>query len=120
MPTKLTNEILTAAIAGFETQKHRIDGQIAELRRMLSGDRTEAVAAPERKKGKRKMSAAARKRISEAQRKRWAAVRHVSAPAAAKPKPKRKLSAEGRKRIIEATKKRWALVRAQAAKTAKA
>jgi len=31
MPTKLTNEIITAAVAGFESQKARIDAQIAEL-----------------------------------------------------------------------------------------
>src|ERR1035437_5430853 len=38
MPThKLTPEIITAAIVGFEAQKTRIDDQIAELRAMLSG-----------------------------------------------------------------------------------
>ena len=66
------------------------------------------------------MSAAARKRIAKAQRKRWAAAKKESgiADKTAKPeaKPKRKLTAEGRKRISEATKKRWALVRAAAAK----
>ena len=42
MPTpKLTPEIITAAIAGFEQQKTRIDAQIAELRAMLPGGRTE-------------------------------------------------------------------------------
>jgi len=37
MPTKLSNEIITAAIEGFESQKAQIDAQIAELRQMLSG-----------------------------------------------------------------------------------
>ena len=37
MPQKLTNEIITAAIAGFEQQKQQIDVQIAELRASLSG-----------------------------------------------------------------------------------
>ena len=38
MPThKLTPEIITAAIEGFEQQKRRIDTQIAELRAMLPG-----------------------------------------------------------------------------------
>ena len=38
MPTpKLTNEIITAAIEGFESQRRRIDDQIAELRAMLDG-----------------------------------------------------------------------------------
>ena len=31
MPTKLTTEILTAAIDGFEMQKTRIDARIAEI-----------------------------------------------------------------------------------------
>ena len=37
MPThKLTTEIITAAILGFEAQKHKLDTQIAELRALLS------------------------------------------------------------------------------------
>ena len=36
MPTqKLTNEMIAAAIEGFEAQKRRIDSHIAELRGML-------------------------------------------------------------------------------------
>jgi hypothetical protein len=64
------------------------------------------------------MSAAGRKAIAEAQRKRWAASKKAAegpAPEVAS-KPKRKLSAAGRKAIIAATKKRWALKRAEAAK----
>jgi hypothetical protein len=124
MPTKLDNEILAAAIEGFEAQKRHIDTQIAEIRQKLGGGSAEPAAAPEPGRKRRKMSAAGRKRIAEAQRKRWAASRKESvAPAkAAKadaPKAKRRLSAAGRKRIIEATKKRWALVRAAAAEAAK-
>jgi hypothetical protein len=37
MPPRLTNEIINAAIMGFEEQKRRIDGQIAEMQAMLSG-----------------------------------------------------------------------------------
>ena len=37
MPTKVTNEIITAAIEGFESQKRRIDNQIADLRALLGG-----------------------------------------------------------------------------------
>ena len=123
MPTKLDNEILAAAIAGFEAQKKHIDTQIAEIRQKLGGGSAEPAATPEPGRKRRKMSAAGRKRIAEAQRKRWAASRKESvAPAkAAKAeakKPKRRLSAAGRKRIIEATKKRWAAVRAAAAKAA--
>jgi hypothetical protein len=127
MPTKLDNDILAAAIEGFEAQKKRLDAQIAEIRQQLTGvtgGSAQPAATPESGRKRRKMSAAGRKRIAEAQRKRWADVKKQSgaAPQAAKPeaqKPKRKLSAAGRKRIIEATKKRWALVRAAAAKSAK-
>ena len=123
MPThKLTPEIITAAVEGFEQQKRRIDAQIAELRQMLTGTLTDPAAAPEVPKGKRrKMSAAARKRIGDAQRKRWAEAKKTSSPVAPEaPKPKRKLSAAGKKAISEATNKRWARVRAEAAKEAKA
>ncbi len=122
MPTKLTAEIIIAAIFGFEEQKRHIDTKIAELRAVLSGGSAEPVSpleAPKRKR--RKMSAAARARIAEAQRKRWAASKkpsQASTPAAA-PKPKRKLSAAGRKAIIAATKKYWALKRSEAAKARK-
>jgi hypothetical protein len=122
MPTKLDNEILAAAIEGFEAQKKRLDEQIAEIRQLLHGGARPAPASePARKK--RTMSAAGRKAVAEAQRKRWAAARKQSGATTepAKPdaqKPKRKLSAAGRKRIIEATKARWALVRAAAAKAA--
>src|ERR1035437_5060488 len=109
-PHKLTPEIITAAVEGFEQQKLRIDAQIAELRQMLTGTLTETAAAPEVPKGKRrKMSAAARKRIGDAQRKRWAEAKKTSSPVAPEvPKPKRKLSAAGKKAIVDATKKRWA------------
>jgi len=115
---KVNDEIITAAIEGFEAQKQRIDAQIAELRQMLGGGVTEPAIIPEtRKRGRRKMSAAARKKISEAQRKRWAESHKQSAPTSSAvapevPKTKRKLSAAGRKRLIAATKKRWAAVRA--------
>jgi hypothetical protein len=38
MPTKLTPEIISAAILGFEEQKRHIDANIAELRAILSSD----------------------------------------------------------------------------------
>ena len=120
MPTqKFSSEVLTAAIVGFEAQKIRIDAQIAELRQMLAGGRTETAApsdTPKRKR-RRKLSAAVRKRIGEAQRKRWAESKGQSEPlpqavTSEAPKAKRKLSAAGRKRIIEANQRRWAAAKA--------
>jgi hypothetical protein len=111
MPTpKLTTEIVNAAILGMEAQKEKLDAKIAELRAMLTGTSTATAATPEGPKGKRrKMSAAARKRIGDAQRKRWAESKKTSSPVVPEvPKPKRKLSAAGKRAIVEATKKRWA------------
>jgi len=111
MPTsKLTNEIIAAAVEGYEAQKIRIDGKIAELRAMLLGGSPEA--------------AAARRRMAIAQKKRWAATKGVAvaeppAPKEAR-KPKRRISKEGLARIVAATKKRWAAVRAAKAQQQKA
>jgi hypothetical protein len=60
------------------------------------------------------MSATARKRIRDAARKRWAAVRasQGSAKPATVKRRKRRLTPEGRQRFIEATKRRWAAKRA--------
>jgi cell division septum initiation protein DivIVA len=76
MPPKLNRELITAAIDGFEEQKKRLNAQIAELRQMLSGRASSdgaELSAPTAKR--RRMSAAARAKISAAQRKRWAAKR---------------------------------------------
>jgi hypothetical protein len=110
MPTnKLTPEIIIAAIDGFESQTTRIDAQIAELRAMLPGGRTETAARPEAPIGKRrKISAAARKRMKEGQQRRWAKIRgEAESPITPEPaKPKRKLSAAGKAAIVAAMKKR--------------
>jgi len=59
---KLSPEIITAAIQGFEQQKGQIDSQISELRAMLP-DSTEIAATPEAPARKRKkFSASARPR----------------------------------------------------------
>jgi hypothetical protein len=117
MPTqKLTNEIIAAAIEGFEAQKKRIDGQIADLRSILIGGAAEAAAAPEdapRKRGK--FSDATRLKMKEAQQRRWARIKGESEPATpvvAPNKPKRQMSEAGRQAIAEASRKRWAAQKA--------
>lgn len=67
---------------------------------------------------KRTLSPAARKRISLAQKARWAATRKDSKPAAAAAPPKRTMSASARRRIGAAQKLRWAKVRAGQKKAA--
>ena len=112
----LSREIIEAAILGFEQQKRNIDVRIAELRELLDGTRATTKKAPqpivskEAAPRKRTMSAAGRKAIAKAQRKRWAASRGESGGASVKGtrKAKRKLSAAGRAAIVAALKKRWA------------
>jgi hypothetical protein len=58
------------------------------------------------------MSAAARKKISLAQKTRWA---KSAAHGQATTKPKRTISAAGRKRIAAAQRARWAKVKRQKA-----
>src|SRR5690349_20034063 len=115
MPT-LTREIIEAAILGFEQQKTKIDNQIAELRAMLPGSSVAAKTTAEAKKTKRTMSAAGRRAIAEAQRKRWAAAKGESSPVPKKTarKGRRKLSPEGKAAIVAALKKRWAAKKAAA------
>jgi hypothetical protein len=114
MPTpQLTVEMLNAAIEGFESQKRRIDEQIAEIRQMLNGNSAEpASASKPQTHRRRKMSAAGRKAIAEAQRKRWAASKGESEPVTTK--KKHKLSAAGKVAIVAALKKRWAAKKAGA------
>jgi hypothetical protein len=121
MARTLTDEIIHAAIDGYEAQKARIDAQIAELRAMLPGGTAETSAAAEPKsRGRRRISAAGRARIAEAQRTRWAALKGSSDEKASAPaKAKRRLSAAGRKNIVDALKRRWAAKRAAPAKAAK-
>jgi hypothetical protein len=121
MPTNLKPEIINAAILGFEQQKARIDDQIAELRAMLDGGTKPIPAAtPEATTAKRKISAAARRRMALGQQKRWAAIKGTAEPSHTgtpePPKPKRILSAAGRAAIVAATKARWDRIRAEAAK----
>jgi hypothetical protein len=65
--------ILEAALEGLEARRAKLDEQIAELRRAMAGAGESVEEAPAPRK--RRMSAAGRKRIAEAARKRWAAVR---------------------------------------------
>jgi hypothetical protein len=102
---RLTNEIIDAAIVGFEEQRRRLDAQLAELRGMRNGV---SHTAPASVRPRRKMSAAGRKAIAAAQRQRWAVLKGSASPRKGPKKAKRKLSAAGRAAIVAALKKRWA------------
>jgi len=94
-----------------------IKEQISSLEQKLAkllGTGAATVAAPAAKKGRGKMSAAAKAKISAAAKARWAKVKGnkpakavvVAAPKKARKKPV--LSPEGRAKIVAALKARWA------------
>ena len=92
---------------------------------MLPGGSAVNTATPESPVSKRrKFSAAAIRRMREAQQRRWAKIRGESEPpepAKAEPsKPKRRLSKAGRANIVAALKKRWATKKAASVKAAPA
>jgi hypothetical protein len=82
-------EILEAALLGFQAQLKEVEDKIAEIRAQLTGrstvnrapepapkkraGRPKSAPAVEAPKKKRVMSPAARERIAEAQKRRWAA-----------------------------------------------
>jgi len=119
------HSILEAALVGLEARKKGIEAQIAEVRAMLGSRPGQAATTPEATpRTRRKFSAATRRRMKEAQQRRWAKVRGESEPPAQArpeaPKAKRKLSAAGRKAIQEALRRRWEQKRAEGAKAAPA
>jgi len=81
-PMTIDCMILEAALVGYQAQTDTLDKKIADVRNQLrmdggGGDIPTPFAKPQRKR--RKMSAAARKRIGEATKKRWAAFRKAKA-----------------------------------------
>lgn len=96
------------------TQLRHLDAALTVLGKLNGGS---AYTRPERT-----LSASARKRISIAQKKRWALARNGSKQAAstasAPVKRTRKISAAGKKRIAAAARARWAKFRAAKKKAA--
>ena len=123
MAQQLTTDILNAALENLTSKRRQLDEQIAEVRRMLGTTTDGASTKTEGPPRKGRMSAAGRRAIAEAQRRRWAekkaAAQPAATPAAETKKPKRKLSAAGRRAIVAALKKRWAAKRAAAKKSGK-
>jgi len=117
----LTNGI-EGIIAQLEKQHAAVSRALMALRELgevaASAQVPPAPAATQEVSGRKgkKRTPAQRRRMAEAQRKRYADLRGASeptvAPALEASKPKRKISPEGIERIIAATKKQWALKRA--------
>lgn len=120
-------ELLQAALIGLQYQASEIDRKMAEIRTLIDGGRSSSAPAIAKPAKKRTLSAAARRRIAEAQRKRWAAFHKegkAEGPAqkatpAAPARKKPRTSPAARKRVAEATKKRWAAHPAAKAMAAK-
>jgi hypothetical protein len=69
--------LLAAALEGLEAQRRRLDEQIAQVRAALGGRRVRPSAGflSQKRVVKRELSPEARKRIANAQKRRWAEYR---------------------------------------------
>ena len=119
MRRQIDNSLLEMALVGYSAKRDEVVQKMADIERQLRGHAPAPATAPNSAaKPKRKMSAAGRRAIAEAQRKRWAASRKTTQPpaqtASKGPKPKRKLSRAGRAAIVAALKRRWAAKKAAA------
>lgn len=130
-----TSEVRTWALKGAEQRLVEISEEtqaiyrnFPELRRGLKADGVAVGQRPDRPRRRRQLSAAARKRISEAVKARWARqkgvasaeetaksenVKIIGEKGARRHRGPRKMSAAARRRISEAQKARWAKVRSQ-------
>ena len=100
--------LLELALKGLEAERATIDGEIIQIKSQLNPRSTTAqtvtavrrTAVPSKK---RRMSAAARKKISEAMKRRYAELNSGRRQNAGS-----RLTEAGRKRLSDLTKKRWA------------
>ena len=117
----VSNDLLSAALQGLESQKLTIEAHIAEVRSLLGNGAKRRGRPPKNAQTtygtepkKRHFSAAARRRMAAAQKLRWAKLRgetgQPTKKVAATPK-KRTMSAEAKANIAAAARKRWAAVR---------
>ena len=102
---------IDAVVQQLREERARVESELANLNRAIlvlenSGDGKSHV----RHFGPRTMSPEARKRIADAQRRRWARAR--AGASGKRSKGKRTLSPEARRRIVAAQKARWAKFRA--------
>jgi len=113
--------ILNSALEQLRDERKQVQVQVEKLDHAISvieglAGRSNAAATRGKKRGRGSLSPAARKRISEAQRARWAA-RKGKKRTGAGPKPvtttRKPLSAAGRRKIAAAQRARWARYRSQ-------
>jgi hypothetical protein len=95
---------------------HEVEAEITKLERIADALRGSTSERDSRRGNRKEMSAAARKKISLAQKARWA--KTAANSSASSVKPKRTMSASARRRIAAAQRARWAKARAQQKKAA--
>jgi hypothetical protein len=98
---------LSVVVRQLRTERERAQKEVHRIDAALSALGSPSVNGS--KRGKHSMSVAARRKISLAQKARWAKQ---------KTKPRRTMSAAGRKRIAAAQRARWAKAKAQQKKAA--
>ena len=120
--SKASDGMISSAFMSIEqivalliAERNRLDAAISALqgpvkRRGRPPKASVLAATPVARK--RKMSAAGRKAIADAARKRWAAVKAGKAPSPPVVERKHKLSVAARKAMADAAKKRWAAIKA--------
>ena len=102
---------LESILAELRSERARMDHAISALEELAGpsaprrGRPPKSQTAPATRQKRRTMSAAARQRISEAMKQRWANRKSKSAPGKAKP---RGMSAAARKKLSTLMKARWA------------
>jgi hypothetical protein len=95
---------LEAALFGYNVALERLQEKIAAIRQQLrlgrSGHVATVTANGPKPKPRRTMSAAARKRIADAQKKRWAAFHDNGEKPAMRAEPKRTMSPERKAALV--------------------
>ena len=114
---------LDNALRELREKRSHAQIEIDKLNQIISGIESlngKGAAIPSKTaRPRRTLSASARRRISLAQKARWASVRKQSQPKlVAKATPKRTMSASARRKIAAAQKARWAKFRAANKKAA--
>jgi hypothetical protein len=106
---KLLKDYSSADLRRIISIKEQIETLQTELEG-IGGELGNGAVGEPMKRGKRRMSASARRKIGLAQKARWAKVKGIEvAPTVRK---RRRMSAAGRARIAAAAKARWARLRA--------
>jgi hypothetical protein len=109
--------LLELALKGLEADRASVDDEIIQIKRELNNrvgtqeSAHESVGTTATGRKRRRMSAAARKRISEGMKRRYAALKAIVEQPSAKPRRTGGMTAAGRKRISELMKARWAVKR---------